>query len=108
MLEKEQDKKAHGDELNGLLAEYKTLRDEILAGQARRLQTVQLTYGAFGVILSVIAGAVLGTGIPANLHLAVAVGGGIALYGILIPGQNHGHSPPTNHTKDWRLHQSFH
>ncbi len=108
MLEKEHNQKAHGDELNGLLAEYKTLRDEILAGQARRLQTVQLTYGAFGAILSIIAGAVLGTGIPANLHLAVAVGGGIALVWDLNSRSNHGHPPPANHTKDWRLHQGFH
>jgi len=76
------------DERDGLLTEYKTLRDEIISAKGRRLQTVSLTVGAVGVILSIIAGAVLGSNIPSTeARLAVSVGGGIALYGILIPGQ---------------------
>jgi hypothetical protein len=47
-----------------------------------------LTVGAVGAILSIIAGAVLGSNIPSSdARLAVSVGGGIALYGILIPSQ---------------------
>jgi hypothetical protein len=76
------------DEREGMLEEYRTLRDEILTAKARRLQTVSFTVGAVGVLLSIIAGAVLGSDIPsAEIRLAVAVGGGIALYGILIPSQ---------------------
>jgi hypothetical protein len=76
------------DERDGLLTEYKTLRDEILSAKGRRLQTVSLTVGAVGAILSIIAGAVLGSNIQsAEARLAVAVGGSIALYGILIPSQ---------------------
>jgi hypothetical protein len=49
---------------------------------------VSLTVGAVGAILSIIAGAVLGSNIPsAETRLAVSIGGGIALYGILIPSQ---------------------
>jgi len=74
------------DERDSLLTEYKTLRDEILTAKGRRLQTVSLTVGAFGVILSIIAGAVLGSDIPSpETRLAVAIGGSIALYGIVIP-----------------------
>jgi len=76
------------DEKDGLLAEYKALRDEILAAKGRRLQTVSLTVGACGAILSITAGAVLGSNIAsAASQLAVAIGGSIALYGIVIPSQ---------------------
>ena len=77
---------SEADEREGLLVEYKTLRDEILNAKGRRLQTVSLTVGAFGVILSIIAGAVFGTNMPTSeMQLTVAVGGGIALCGIVIP-----------------------
>ncbi|SRR6266508_1593535 len=76
------------DEMNGLLAEYKTLRDEILSAKGRRLQTVSLTVGAFGAILSIIAGTVLGSNTQSVVtQLAVSIGGSVALYGILIPSQ---------------------
>jgi hypothetical protein len=75
------------DEREGLLAEYKTLRDEILVAQGRRLQTVSLTVGIFGVIFSIVANTLLGTNTPIpDTQLAIAIGGGIALYGIVIPG----------------------
>jgi hypothetical protein len=73
-------------ELRGLLEEYKTLREEILTAKGRRLQTMSLTVGAFGVILSLTANVVLGPDLPTlEARLAVAIGGGIALYGIVIP-----------------------
>ncbi len=72
------------DEMNGLLAEYKTLRDEILSAKGRRLQTVSLTVGAFGAILSIIAGTVLGSKTQSFVtRLAVSSGGSVALYYIL-------------------------
>jgi hypothetical protein len=75
-------------ERDGILAEYKTLRDEILSAKGRRLQTVSLTIGAVGVLLSIVAGAVLGSEVPTSeTRLAISIGGGIALYGILIPSQ---------------------
>jgi len=76
------------EEREGLLAEYKTLRDEILSAKERRLQTVSLTVGACGAILSIIAGAVLGSNsLSTKAQLAVTIGGSIALYGIVIPSQ---------------------
>jgi len=81
-------KNIDSDERDGILTEYKTLRDEIISAKGRRLQTVSLTVGAVGAILSIIAGAVLGSDIPsAETRFAVSVGGGIALYGVLIPSQ---------------------
>jgi hypothetical protein len=75
------------EEKDGLLAEYKTLRDEILAAQGRRLQTVSFAVGAFGVIFSIVASAILGSNRPTpEMCLYFAVGGGVALYGIVIPG----------------------
>ena len=74
-------------EEKGLLAEYESLRSEIIDGKGRRLQTMSLIIGAFGVILSIIASAVLRSEITTvEMKLAIAVGGGIALYGVLIPG----------------------
>jgi len=74
------------EEKEGLLTEYKTLRDEILTAKARRLQTMSLAIGAFGVIFSIIASSVLGVSIPTSeMKLTVSIGGGIALYGIVIP-----------------------
>ena len=76
------------DELDGLLAEYKTLRDEIISAKGRRLQTVSLTVGAVGAILSIIAGTVLGSSTQSAVtQLAISIGGGVALYGIVIPSQ---------------------
>ncbi len=84
----EKTKNIDSDERDGILAEYKTLRDEIISAKGRRLQTVSLTVGAVGAILSIIAGAVLGSDIPSTeTRFAVSVGGGIALYGVLIPSQ---------------------
>lgn len=73
-------------EKDGLLEEYRTLRSEILNAQGRRLQTISLTVGAFGVILSVTAGAVLGSDITSpETRLLVSIGGAVALYAVLIP-----------------------
>jgi hypothetical protein len=84
----EKSKNIDSDEKDGILAEYKTLRDEIISAKGRRLQTVSLTVGAVGAILSIVAGAVLGSDIPSTeTRFAVSVGGGIALYGVLIPSQ---------------------
>jgi hypothetical protein len=80
-------KKLGPQEFDGLLEEYKTLREEILSAKGRRLQTVSLTVGAFGAMLSIIAGAVLGSDVLSDKQLAIAVGGGIALYGLVIPSQ---------------------
>lgn len=85
---KEKNKIVDADEMNGLLAEYKTLRDEILSAKGRRLQTVSLTVGAFGAILSIVAGTVLGSSIQSTAtQLAISLGGAVALYGIVIPSQ---------------------
>ncbi len=84
----EKNKDINFDEKDGILAEYKTLRDEIISAKGRRLQTVSLTVGAVGAILSIVAGAVLGSDIPSiEIRLVIAIGGGIALYGVLIPGE---------------------
>ncbi len=73
-------------EKDGLLEEYRTLRSEILNAQGRRLQTISLTVGAFGLILSITAGAVLGSNITsAETRLLVSIGGAVALYAVLIP-----------------------
>lgn len=81
-------KNIDSNERDGILEEYKMLRDELLSAKARRLQTVSLSVGAVGVILSITAGAVLGSDIPfAEERLALSLGGSIALYGILIPSQ---------------------
>lgn len=73
-------------EREGLLVEYKTLRDEILAAQGRRLQTVSLSIGIFGVIFSIVANTLLSSNTTSpDTQLTIAVGGGIALYGIVIP-----------------------
>jgi hypothetical protein len=37
-------------ERDGLIEEYKALRDEIVSAKSRRLQTISLTVEAFGVI----------------------------------------------------------
>ena len=59
----------------------------ILAAQGRRLQTVSLTVGIFGVIFSIVANTLLSANMPTpNTQLAIAIGGGLALYGIVIPG----------------------
>jgi hypothetical protein len=84
----EKNKNIDSDEKEGILAEYKTLRDEIISAKGRRLQTVSLTVGAVGAILSIIAGAVLGSDIPSTeTRFAISIGGGIALYGVLIPSE---------------------
>jgi hypothetical protein len=84
----EKSKNNNSDEKDGILAEYKTLRDEIISAKGRRLQTVSLTVGAVGAILSIIAGAVLGSDIPSiETRFAISIGGGIALYGVLIPSE---------------------
>ncbi len=76
------------DENEGILEEYKTLRDEIISAKGRRLQTMSLTVGTIGVILTVTAGAVLGSDIPSpETRLAISIGGGITLYGVLIPSE---------------------
>lgn len=76
------------DERDGLVEEYKTLRDEILSAKGRRLQTISFTVGAVGVILSIIAGAVLGSNASSiETQFVIAIGGAIVLYGILIPSQ---------------------
>ncbi len=86
MTNSEEPKSVSTDDQAGLLTEYKTLRDEILTAKGRRLQTMSFTVGAFGVILSVVGNAVLGSNIPdPEVRLAISVGGGIALYGIMIP-----------------------
>jgi hypothetical protein len=71
-----------------MIEEYKTLRDEIISAKGRRLQTTSMTVGAMGVLLSVIASAVLdpNTFTPAIRFIA-ALAGGIAMYLILIPCQ---------------------
>jgi hypothetical protein len=71
--------------LQGLLAEYNALRNQILKTQERRMQIISLTVGAFGVILSIIGSNVLGSSLePAN-QLWVAIGGAITIYAIVIP-----------------------
>jgi hypothetical protein len=73
-------------EKDGLLEEYRSLRNEILSAQGRRLQTISLTVGVLGVILSISANAVMGGSITTpEERLVVALGGAIALYAILIP-----------------------
>lgn len=77
---------ASGNEREEVLEEYRTLRSEILNAQGRRLQTISLTVGALGVVLSISADAVLGANlVTVEERLEVAVGGAIALYAILIP-----------------------
>lgn len=88
MVNKEKlQKKVDPYERIGLLEEYKTLRAEILAAQGRRLQTVSLSIGIFGVIFSIVANTLLGSNMRMrDTQLIIAVGGSIALYGIVIPG----------------------
>lgn len=71
-----------------MIEEYKTLRDEIISAKGRRLQTTSMTVGAMGVLLSVIASAVLdpNTFTP-SIRFIASLAGGIAMYLILIPCQ---------------------
>ncbi len=72
--------------LKGLLAEYNTLRSEILNAQGRRMQIISLTVGAFGVILSITGNNVLGSAsIEPMRRLWVTIGGAVAIYTIVIP-----------------------
>jgi hypothetical protein len=74
--------------MEGLIEEYKTLREEIIAAKGRRLQTTSMTVGALGVLLSVAATVVFGKEIPtAETRFIIALGGGIAMYCVLIPCQ---------------------
>lgn len=74
--------------MNYMIDEYKALREEIMTAKERRLKTTSMTVGAFGVLLSIIANAVLGNGTcTPQMQLAFSIGGGIALFGILIPSQ---------------------
>jgi len=71
-----------------MLEEYKTLRDEIISAKGRRLQTTSMTVGAMGVLLSVIAATVLDSNLfKPEMQFVAALGGGIAMYLILIPCQ---------------------
>jgi hypothetical protein len=73
-------------ELKGLLAEYDSLRSEILGVQTQRMQIISLTIGALGAVLSITGGIVLGTeNIDALIRLLVATGGAVAAYVIIIP-----------------------
>ncbi len=84
-VEKSQDATPVSDS-TGFLAEYRSLQSEILSSQERRLQTITLTVGILGVILTVSGDAVMGTGTPTSeAKLVVAIGSGIAMYAILIP-----------------------
>ena len=77
---------ASGEELQGLLSEYGSLRSEIGRTQGHRVQIISLTVGAYGVILSVTGGVVLGSAnIAPEGQLWVAIGGAVALYAIVIP-----------------------
>jgi|SRR3990172_6020877 len=77
---------APADEREGLLNEYRTLKSEIHNAQGQRLQIISLTVGALGVVLSVSAYAVLGSGSATpEARLLLAVGGAIVLYALIIP-----------------------
>ena len=74
------------EEREGLLNEYRILRSEIQNTQGQRLQIISLTVGAFGVIISISAGVVIGSqSVTPSARLLVAIGSSIALYAILIP-----------------------
>lgn len=69
----------------GLLDEYRALKSEIHNTQGHRLQIISLTIGAFGVIISISAGSVLGSqNATTDMRLLIAIGSSIALYSILI------------------------
>ena len=75
------------NEEKGLFAEYESLRNEIIDGKGRRLQTMSFVISAFGVILSIVASAIFGSEVTTvEKKFAVAIGGGVALYGVAIPG----------------------
>lgn len=74
------------NELTGLLEEYRALRSEIQNAQERRMQIVSLTVGAIGLMLSISASTALNTSSPVHSReYAVAIGGAIGSYAILIP-----------------------
>lgn len=74
------------NELTGLIEEYRALKSEIQNAQERRMQIVSLTVGAIGLMLSISASTALNTSSPAhNREFAIAIGGAIASYAILIP-----------------------
>ena len=73
------------DKKEGLLDEYRALKSEIHNSQGHRLQIISLTVGAFGVIISISAGSVLGSqNTNIDTRLLIAIGSSIALYSILI------------------------
>jgi hypothetical protein len=71
------------DEKEGLLTEYRTLKSELHNAQGQRLQIISLTVGTLGVLLSITANAVLGSGttLP-EARLLLTIGGAIVMYTI--------------------------
>ena len=85
-IHQQADGKIDAQTLKGLLAEYNALRSEMHHTQQQRMQLISLTVGAFGVILSVTGGIVLGSeAIDPARRLLVAIGGAIMSYAITIP-----------------------
>lgn len=74
--------------MEGLLEEYKTLREEIIKGKERRMQSTSMMVTAMGAFLTITATAVFSNNIPtAETRFLVSIGGGIAMYCVLIPCQ---------------------
>lgn len=73
----------------GILDEYQTLRSEIQNAQARRLQIISFTMGAFGIIITLAFGFVIGASSNVDVDVLerqlIAVGSVIVLYSIEIP-----------------------
>lgn len=72
--------------IEGLSAEYNSLKREIHNTQGQRMQILSLMIGAFGALLSISGGIVLGAeGLEPIRRLGIAVGGAVAIYAIIIP-----------------------
>jgi hypothetical protein len=72
--------------MKGLLEEYGSLKDEIHNTQGQRMQILSLMIGAFGALLSITGGVVLGAEkLDPIRRLGIAIGGASAIYSILIP-----------------------
>lgn len=74
--------------MEGLIEEYKTLREEIIKAKERRMQSTSMMVTAIGAFLTITATAVFGNNIPTpETRFLVSIGGGIAMYCVLIPCQ---------------------
>lgn len=77
-------KKKYEPNVDILLEEYKTLRDEIINEQRGRLQIISFTIGAYGVILTVLLNTIANSDVDINNLQLIILSGLTILWAFLI------------------------